>query len=111
MANKTFRETQWFKMGSIEQAPVQDGDETEPDATVLLPIEDRYTGDASAEDTKEFGLHTGTTDYIQVSFKAQPEDDVSVKALVREMKHSKKLYALGAGAAAVCAVFVAFFAF
>lgn len=113
----TFRETQWFKLGraqeeQAQQAPEQDGDEGQPTATVLmLPIEDRYAdrGDISREDSHVYGLHTGTTEYISlVKDLAEPEahDAVPMSSLVREMKRSKaKLFAAGAGIAAVCTAF------
>ena len=70
----------------------------------MLPIEDRYTSDASAHDTKTFGLHTGMTDRMKaLKNVAIAEDDVSMKSLVREMKRTKRaMLMLGAGAAAVC---------
>lgn len=116
MANvtTTFRETQWFKLGKVQeeqqQAPAQDGDENAASATVLmLPIEDRYAdrGDVTREDSRVFGLHTGTTEYIKLDKElAQSEDDVPMSSLVREMKRSKtKLFAIGASIAAACTAF------
>ena len=114
MAMTTFRETQWFKLGKQEeqaqQAPEQDGDESQPKATVLmLPIEDRYAdrGDITCEDSQMFGLHTGTTEYIKLDKDlAASGEDVPMKSLVREMKRSKtKLFAVCASVAAACTAF------
>ena len=103
MAKKTtFRETMWFKMGEIDEAQ---GEES----PVPLPIEDRYDGGVSAEDSRVFGLHTGTTEYLK-TIVVEPSDDVSMKALVREMKFNKKrlAFATAASLAALCSM-VAFY--
>ncbi|MBA3503827.1 MAG: hypothetical protein M4D80_29905 [Myxococcota bacterium] len=98
MAKKSFRETTWFKMGQAEE-------DTSDEAVVPLPIEDRYTESATAEDSRAFGLHTGTTEYV-ATIHIESDDDVSMKALVSEMKHSKRsMLAIGAGIAAACTAF------
>ena len=103
MATK-FRETMWFKMGEAPEPVETDGDEGEPSATVaMLPIEDRYTGEVTAQDSKMFSLRTGTTEYVPLI--ANGDDDVSMDALVRELKPTKKIFAIGAGMFALCAAF------
>ena len=106
MATK-FRETMWFKMGeqTAEEAEAADVDQA---PAVQLPIEDRYTAEASAHDTKTFGLHTGMTDSIKAMRHVQiveSDADVPMKSLVREMKTTKKHLMIGVGAAAVCLAF------
>jgi hypothetical protein len=98
MATNAFRETLWFKLGEDDNGEA----ETAP---IPLPIEDRYAGEVSAQDSEAYGLHTGTTSYIKIDFKEQPKDTVSLKTLVREMKTKRKLVAIGTCA---CAVFAAF---
>jgi hypothetical protein len=97
MAKQTFRETMWFKLGEARE---DEGDE----AAVPLPIEDRYSGSVSAEDSKAFGLHTGTTEYLK-TIDAEPADDVAMKSLVNEMKVSKRLIMVAAASlAALCSM-------
>ena len=86
----------WFKLGG-QEVEEKDGEET----PVPLPIEDRYGGEVTAQDTAEFGLHTGKTEYLKV-FKGG-EDDVSMKTLVAEMKPTKRMFAIGGGAIAMIA--------
>ena len=97
MAN-SFRETMWFKMGEVRE---DEGDE----ASVPLPIEDRYTGrGVTAEDSKVFSLRTGTTEHLAVLTEV-PSDDVAMKSLVNEMKFSKKrIVMVAASLAAVCSM-------
>jgi hypothetical protein len=98
MAKQTFRETMWFKLGESRE---DEGDE----APVPLPIEDRYIGSVSADDSKAFGLHTGTTEYLKVLEDA-PSDDVAMTSLVKEMKVSKQrlFMVIGAGVVAACSM-------
>ncbi|HET9483574.1 MAG TPA: hypothetical protein VFO79_06430 [Xanthomonadales bacterium] len=105
---KKFSETQWFKLGQADV--VDDGDETEASATVMmLPIEDRYAdrGDLSREDRATFGLHTGTTTAIKLDAAIANVDlpDVPMTKLVREMKSRGRVFAIGASA---CAALTAF---
>jgi len=108
----TFRETQWFKLGAQDAQPAVetiDGDEEQPSATVaMLPIEDRYGGDVSAQDTASFGLHTGMTDRMKaLDVVALGGEDVPMQSLVREMKRGgKRMMMIGAGVAAACTAFV-----
>src|SRR6185436_1317483 len=84
VAQKTFRETQWFKLGQVEQeSQDQHGDDAEPSDT-LLPIEDRYSGSSiTIEDSLSFGLHTGQTEAIKISFKTVSlPDEVPMALLV-----------------------------
>jgi hypothetical protein len=99
MANKTgFRETMWFKMGEATE-------EVTEESVVPLPIEDRYTGSVSAEDSRTFGVHTGTTECLE-TINLELSDDVSMKSLVREMKVNKQriAFAIAASVAAVGSV-------
>ena len=96
-----FRETMWFKMGEVED---DGGDE----AAVPLPIEDRYTGSVTTDDSKQFGLHTGTTEYLKTLVE-EPSDDVAMKSLVKEMKVSKqRILMVAASVVAACSM-VAFY--
>lgn len=109
MATK-FRETMWFKMGE-QQAEEAEAADAEQAPAALLPIEDRYTAEASAHDTKTFGLHTGMTDSIKAMRHVQiveSDDDVPMKSLVREMKRTKRAMLIGAGAAALCVAFAVY---
>ncbi|NVB84783.1 MAG: hypothetical protein HOV81_40815 [Kofleriaceae bacterium] len=58
-----FRETLWFKKGLLDADAASRASAGEPTAVDTLPIEDRYLDDGSltARDSREFGLHTGTT--------------------------------------------------
>lgn len=73
-----FRETLWFKKG-LQQDEV-------PEAQ--LPIEDRYVddGNVAPSDTKEFGVHTGTTQSISTFPRATEASTVDERLLIREMK-------------------------
>jgi hypothetical protein len=76
-----FRETLWFKKGLQE--------ETEPASdSSQLPIEDRYVDDGTVApaDTKEFGVHTGTTQAIGTFPRATDDTSVDERILIREMK-------------------------
>lgn len=110
---KTFRETMWFKLGDtqVEEGQEQDGDEDAPGATVvMLPIEDRYTGEVTAQDSLAFGLHTGSTEYLRVVSREGLEDDVPMSALVGEMKSRRRMLAFGTGACALVAAFAMYLA-
>jgi hypothetical protein len=98
MAKKSFRETMWFKMGEIT-------DEAGEESPVPLPIEDRYTGSVTPEDSRVFGVHSGTTECLE-TISLESSDDVSMKSLVGEMKFNKKrlAFAAAAGVAALCSV-------
>lgn len=87
MGKQGFRETNWFKLGDID---LDEGDE----APVPLPIEDRYSGAVSAEDSRAFGLHTGRTEHVRI-LKDVESDDVSMKTLVGEMKVNKRRLGIG----------------
>lgn len=87
MGKQGFRETNWFKLGDIDTG---EGDE----APVPLPIEDRYSGAVSAEDSRAFGLHTGRTEHVRI-LKDVESDDVSMKTLVGEMKVNKRRLGIG----------------
>lgn len=104
---ETFRETMWFKLGNAPAPEAEDGDEEEPSATVMmLPVEDRYGGGGvTAEDTAQFGLHTGTTMAVRVISPVGEDDDVSMHVLAREMKQLTRAFAIGAGALILCAAF------
>ena len=82
MGKQAFRETNWFKLGDLEL------DEGE-DASVPLPIEDRYSGPVSVEDSKAFSLRTGKTEHIKV-LAAEPADETALKSVIREMKVNKQ---------------------
>lgn len=71
-----FRETLWFKKGLQEQTETQ------------LPIEDRYVddGNVAPADTKEFGVHTGTTQAIGTLPRTTDDTSVDERILIREMK-------------------------
>ena len=110
MAQK-FSETQWFKLGQVDVVDVvDDGDETQPSATVMmLPVEDRYAdrGDLSREDRAAFSLRTGTTTAIKVDTALVPVElpDVPMTKLVREMKPRGRILAIGAGACVAVTAF------
>lgn len=109
MATK-FRETMWFKMGEqIQEQQHVEQDDAAPSASVaMLPIEDRYTADASQHDTQTFGLHTGMTNPIKALRHVQiieTDEDVPMHSLVKEMKRTKRHLLIGAGAAALCIAF------
>ncbi len=89
-----FRETLWFKQGG-EPAP------DAPDPTDL-PIEDRYLDDGTVTqlDTREFGVHVGTTQAVQViTLPPLPEvpgrDLAMVAAELRRLGSSSRI-AIGA---------------
>ena len=89
-----FRETLWFKQGG-EPAP----DAPDPSD---LPIEDRYLDDGSVSllDTREFGVHLGTTQALQViALLPLPEvpgrDLAAVAAELRRLGSSSRI-AIGA---------------
>jgi hypothetical protein len=103
MATNNFRETLWFKLGDDTSNSEA---ETQP---IPMPIEDRYNGDVTAEDSKAFGLHTGTTEYIKVD-REPATDNVSMTKLVGEMKPKKQLLMLGAGALAIVTAFAMYLA-
>ena len=88
MGKQGFRETNWFKLGDI------DAGETD-EAPVPLPIEDRYSGAVSADDSKAFGLHTGRTEHVRILKDVEPSEDVSMKTLVAEMKVNKRRLGIG----------------
>ena len=73
-----FRETLWFKKGLQEDVAPE----------TQLPIEDRYVddGNVAASDTKEFGVHTGTTQAIGTFPRATDDTNVDTRILIREMK-------------------------
>ena len=99
MGKQAFRETNWFKLGELA---LDEGEE----AAVPLPIEDRYSEPVSADDSKAFGLHTGKTEYVKVLTDIEPSNNVAMKTLVGEMKHSKsRMLAIGATVAAACTMF------
>ncbi len=58
-----FRETLWFKKGLLDADLASRAAADEPTSVDTLPIEDRYLDDGSISpsDSREFGLHTGTT--------------------------------------------------
>ena len=97
MAN-AFRETLWFKLGD------KDFGEAET-APIPLPIEDRYDGEVTADDSQAYSLHTGTTTAIKLE---RHTDDVSMKSLVGEMKAKKKIVAIGTAACALVAAFAVY---
>jgi len=74
-----FRETLWFKKG-LQESDV--APETQ------LPIEDRYVddGNVAPTDTKEFGVHTGTTQAIGTLPRTTDDTSVDERILIREMK-------------------------
>ena len=89
-----FRETLWFKQGG-EPAP------DAPDPTDL-PIEDRYLDDGTVTqlDTREFGVHVGTTQAILVVAlpplpEAHGRDLAAVAAELRRLGSSSRI-AIGA---------------
>nr|HEX4316064.1 hypothetical protein [Kofleriaceae bacterium] len=62
-----FRETLWFKKGSLIGAEPADDDA--PAASLgELPLDDRYLDDGSVtgDDTASFGVHTGATGEVPV---------------------------------------------
>ena len=112
-----FRETLWFKKGHQDAAVAESleaSDPLEPDKVDLLPIEDRYQHDqgaVSASDSLAFGLHTGRTEYMPKLGVAPVEGDaVDEGMMVKDLKRGRgKVYAIiGAGAAIVVAVVIAF---
>jgi len=112
-----FRETLWFKKGHQDAAVAESvvaADPLEPDKVDLLPIEDRYQhdqGGVDASDSVAFGLHTGRTEYMP-KLGAAPVDghEVDESAMVKDLKRGRaKVFAMiGAGAAIVVAVVIAF---
>jgi hypothetical protein len=112
-----FRETLWFKKGQQDAAVAESLDAADamaPDKVDLLPIEDRYQheqGGLSPSDSVAFGLHTGRTEYMPKLGVAPIEgDQVDEGAMVKDLKRGRaKVYAMiGAGAAIVVAVVIAF---
>ena len=94
-----FRETMWFKMGEHVE-PEVDGDEP---SNVTRPIEDRYVGKPSAEETATFGLHTGKTEAIRVD-KTIASDVLPMTKLVREMKRRTSRVWIAGACVALAAV-------
>lgn len=112
-----FRETLWFKKGHQDAAVAESleaSDPMEPDKVDLLPIEDRYQhdqGHVDASDSVAFGLHTGRTEYMPKLDVTHVEGDaVDEGAIVKDLKRGRgKVFAMiGAGAAIVVAVVIAF---
>ncbi|HET9991991.1 MAG TPA: hypothetical protein VFQ65_25855 [Kofleriaceae bacterium] len=112
-----FRETLWFKKGQQDAAvaeTIEAGDAMAPDKVDLLPIEDRYQhdqGGLSPSDSVAFGLHTGRTEYMPKLGAAPVDgDEVDEGAIVRDLKRgrAKVIAMIGAGAAVIVAVVIAF---
>lgn len=115
-----FRETLWFKKGQQDAAVAESldtGDAMAPDKVDLLPIEDRYLheqGGVDASDSVAFGLHTGRTEYMPKLGAAPSEgpttDAVDEGAMVKDLKRGRArvIAAIGAGAAIIVAVVIAF---
>lgn len=112
-----FRETLWFKKGHQDAAVAESleaSDPMEPDKVDLLPIEDRYQhdqGGVDASDSVAFGLHTGRTEYMpKLDAMVVEGDGVDEGAIVKDLKRGRgKVFAMiGAGAAIVVAVVIAF---
>src|SRR5213075_1166856 len=100
VVNKNFRETLWFKIGKADEQAAAD----QRSMPIPLPIEDRYidTSELSREEIQQYGLHTGTTEYIPAAFADGTGVDVPMSKLVGEMKRSKRLlFAIGAGIATI----------
>ena len=108
-----FRETIWFKKGE-QDAQVRDevvaaGDLFAPNAVDLLPIEDRYEDDGNVRpsDSRIFGIHTGTTEYMPRVGDAGTDHAVDEQTLVRDLKRGRfKILAAMGGAAVVIAAAV-----
>jgi hypothetical protein len=109
-----FRETLWFKKGEqdaqIRDEVVAAGDMLAPEAVDTLPIEDRYEDDGTVRpsDSRIFGIHTGTTEYMpKVAKQATTGDAIDEHTLVRDLKRGRvKVLAAMGGAAVVIAVMV-----
>ncbi len=100
-----FRETIWFKMGSLEPEAKPDPMQSEQEIVEadVLPIEDRYLDDGSVkpEDSAVYGLHTGRTQGI-VPMRTMEDLGIDERILIGEMKRGRRVYlALLAGGAAV----------
>jgi hypothetical protein len=108
-----FRETIWFKKGE-QDAQVRDeavaaGDLFAPNAVDLMPIEDRYDDDGNVRpsDSRMFGIHTGTTEYMPRLGDVGTDHEVDEHTLVRDLKRGRfKIFAAMGGAVVVIAVAV-----
>jgi hypothetical protein len=114
-----FRETLWFKKGEKDAqvaAETDPHDVMAPKAADLMPIEDRYNDDQedlAPIDSIAFGIHTGRTEYLPtLTVTNDGADPVDEGLMVKDLKRGRrKVFAMiGAGAAAVVAVVVAFVA-
>ena len=109
-----FRETLWFKKGEQDAVArdeaVAEGDDLAPAAVDTLPIEDRYEDDGMVRpsDSRIFGIHTGTTEYMpKLGSQASLDHEVDEHTLVRDLKRGRvKIFAALGGAAAVITALV-----
>ena len=117
-AARKFRETLWFKKGEKDAEVAQEVDTSDvmaPTAVDMLPVEDRYADDGTllASDSMAYGIHTGTTEYIQPimleTITREPSGTtLNEKAMVRDLKRGRVavVAAISAGAVAVIAIVV-----
>ncbi len=111
-ASRQFRETLWFKKGTLDSAPAADGPEARPVDT--LPVEDRYLDDGTVtrEDSQMFSVRTGSTQFVPriVETVSLPHDGLPV--LVSEMKRGRRamLAVIGAAVAAACVIIAVYVA-
>ena len=115
-----FRETLWFKKGELDAreatAAAEGDDDLAPGAVDLLPVEDRYRDDGSLTrtDSRSFGVHSGTTTYLQpIESEGGIAGAVAAYAerdMVQEMKRGAaiRLMLIGGGLLALAAVLASF---
>ena|SRR5258706_8730571 len=113
---KPFRETLWFKKGLLDaeqaSAPAAADDDLHPRAADLLPIEDRYVDDGSVslEDSKQFSVHTGCTEFVPV-IAATGTSVEGVAPLVDDLKRGRRTALALIGASMTVLAILVLFAF
>ena len=77
--------------------------------SIYFPIEDRYEDDGTIRpsDSRIFGVHTGTTEYVPRLGNVATDHEVDEQTLVRDLKRGRlKIIAAMGGAAVVIAAAV-----
>ena len=101
---KRFRETLWFKAGDVELATEDDDARAHFEAT---PLDVRYQGQVTADDSIRFGVHTGVTQPVpNLGREEGPESPVALAAVVRELTRVRGAFYAALGAVVVAAVAV-----
>ncbi len=107
-ASRQFRETLWFKKGSLDSAPAPAKDSEAAGPADTLPVEDRYLDDGSVtrEDSQMFSVRTGSTQFVPKLVEPVTLPHDGLPTLVGEMKRGRRavLAVIGAAVAAVCVI-------